>query len=60
MIGQIKKINDHYNVTYELASNLNGGVLSARNFVNLELPQLRLLAHIVSNFIYESITENKG
>ncbi|WP_440993517.1 Tol-Pal system beta propeller repeat protein TolB [Cysteiniphilum litorale] len=60
LIGQIDKNNGHYNITYELASKLSGKVLSARKFTNLQESQLRLLAHTISNYIYEAITGSKG
>ncbi|WP_100550929.1 Tol-Pal system beta propeller repeat protein TolB [Caedibacter taeniospiralis] len=60
LIGSIDERNGRYDVTYELVSKLSGNVLNARKFTNVQKDQLRLLAHTISNFLYEAITGSKG
>jgi len=61
VIGTTKKTaEDSYQVNYKLLSKLGNRIVSGRQFNNIQAKSLRLLAHTISNFIYQEITGNKG
>ncbi|WP_119343454.1 Tol-Pal system beta propeller repeat protein TolB [Facilibium subflavum] len=61
IFGHVKKVTaDTYDVRYTLVSKANNEVLSARAFNGIKAAQFRLLAHTISNYIYQAITGNKG
>ena len=52
--------NDTYHIKYQLISKLNNVIVSSREYNNVNTAQLQSVAHSISNFIYQSITGNKG
>ncbi len=61
VMGSVSKDeNGHYTVKYTLVSRLNNQVFSSREFNHITKAQFRVLAHTISNYIYQAVTGNKG
>ena len=61
VIGTIKKTGqDNYQVNYKLVSKVGNRIVSGRQFNNIQEKNFRLLAHTISNFIYQTITGTTG
>ena len=60
LLGRVEPTGSTYRVSFELVDRRQQQVVAARAFNNIQPTQFRLVAHNISNFVYEQMTGNKG
>lgn len=60
LIGNVERTGQTFRISFELLDRRQQQVVVSRAFNNIQASQLRLVAHNISNFVYEQMTGNKG